>query len=213
MRRVAWCVVAALVVLTARVLAYALVPGQTTISLELGHSLGGPRLLVVASAALGVATAVSVAAVWLAAVAVRERLALERAIVVAPPRIRMLRLAGRFVALFAATSLAFALLESYLHWRAGLGWHGLHCLVGPVHRDALPLLAALSLVAAALAEAAQHLVAWARRTLARLAPHVRPSPHVSHEWTRAAQHLVAVRVAGALPARGPPHGRISALEI
>ena len=52
--------------------------------------------------------------------------------------------------------------ESYLHWRAGLGFHGLSCLVGPVHRNAIPLLAALALVAAALAEAVLHLIGWMR---------------------------------------------------
>ena len=43
---------------------------------------------------------------------------------------------------------AFAMFESYLHWRAGIGFHGLSCLVGPVHRNAIPLLAALALAAA-----------------------------------------------------------------
>jgi hypothetical protein len=51
-----------------------------------------------------------------------------------------------------------------VHWRAGLGFHGLSCLFGPVHRNALPLLAALSLLAAALAEAAAHLYAWMKAT-------------------------------------------------
>jgi transcriptional regulator of acetoin/glycerol metabolism len=58
--------------------------------------------------------------------------------------------------------------ESYLHWRAGIGFHGLSCLVGPVHRNAIPLLAALSLAAAALAEAADHLLAWARAVVREL---------------------------------------------
>jgi len=72
------------------------------------------------------------------------------------------------VALFVASSLVFDAIESYLHWRAGLGFHGLHCLIGPVHRDALPLLAATSLVAAAAVAAASHLVRWMRRTLRSL---------------------------------------------
>ena len=58
--------------------------------------------------------------------------------------------------------------ESYLHWRAGIGFHGLSCLVGPVHRNAIPLLAALALAAAALAEAAEHLLAWARAVVREL---------------------------------------------
>jgi hypothetical protein len=52
--------------------------------------------------------------------------------------------------------------ESYLHWRAGIGFHGLSCLVGPVHRNAIPLLAALALVAAALTEVVLHLIGWMR---------------------------------------------------
>jgi hypothetical protein len=58
--------------------------------------------------------------------------------------------------------------ESYLHWRAGIGFHGLSCLVGPVHRNAIPLLAALALAAAALAEAIQHLLAWMRAVMREL---------------------------------------------
>jgi hypothetical protein len=104
--------------------------------------------------------------------------------------------------LAVVSSLSFALFESTLHWRAGLGWHGLSCLTGPVHRDALPILVALSLVAAAAFAAGEHVVAWLRRTLARLAavrPLVRPPA------------LAAIPVAVVLPvvparlsARGPP---------
>jgi hypothetical protein len=82
--------------------------------------------------------------------------------------LRLRRLALRAVALYLASSLAFALFESYLHWRAGIGFHGLSCLVGPVHRNAIPLLAALALAAAALAEAGQHLLAWMRAVVREL---------------------------------------------
>ena len=88
----------------------------------------------------------------------RQRLQPERV----RPELRLHRLALRAVLLCAASSLAFAGFESYLHWRAGIGFHGLSCLVGPVHRNAIPLLAALALVAAALAEAVLHLIAWMR---------------------------------------------------
>ena len=71
-------------------------------------------------------------------------------------------LALNAVGLYAVSAFSFAMLESYLHWRAGLGFHGLSCLVGPVHRNALPLLAALALVAAALFEAGLHLLGWMR---------------------------------------------------
>ena len=60
------------------------------------------------------------------------------------------------------------MLESTIHWREGLGWHGLTCLLGPVHRDAIPILAALSLVAVAVHGAVEHLLDWARRLFAQL---------------------------------------------
>jgi hypothetical protein len=70
--------------------------------------------------------------------------------------------------LSVVTSVAGGLLEAYLHWRAGLGWHGVHCIFGPVHRDLLPIATSVSFVAAALLAAAEHVVAWMRRTFALL---------------------------------------------
>ena len=201
-KALAWGGLAALVVLGARMLAYALAPLPTLTSIELEHSAGGPRLVVVAAVALAVALVAATAVVGLAALAVRERAALETRRTIAP-RLRLARAAVRFVVLFAVTCVAFAYFESYLHWRAGLGWHGLHCLVGPVHRDAIPLLAALSLVAVALVAAVEHLVAWARRTFAalRAAPRVR----VVRPRLRAPQALVPrARFVAPLTARGPP---------
>jgi hypothetical protein len=72
------------------------------------------------------------------------------------------------IALAAITSLAGGLFEAYLHWRAGIGWHGVQCVFGPVHRDLLPIATALSFVATALLAAAEHVVAWMRRTFALL---------------------------------------------
>jgi hypothetical protein len=210
-RTAAWLATAALVVLGARTLAYALAPLPTPLSIELQHAVGGPSLVVVAVCSLGLAAAIAAAVLGLAVLAVRERLALAPAPVLSPPRVRPLRLAFRFAALFVVTSTAFALLESYLHWRAGLGWHGIQCLVGPVHRDAIPLLAGLSLVGVAVFAAAEHLVAWARRTFARVRPRARvyrtrpgpPSPRSAPRRTP---------LASLPPARGPP-GRVSvALE-
>jgi hypothetical protein len=117
-------------------------------------------------ASLGLTVLGSVLVVWLAALGVRERARLQPERVA--PKLRLRRLGLRAVALYVASSLAFALFESYLHWRAGIGFHGLSCLVGPVHRNAIPLLAALALAAAALAEAAQHLVAWMRAVVREL---------------------------------------------
>src|SRR5207248_1466567 len=154
---------------------------------------------------LGLALAAATAVLGLAWLAVRERVALAPRPVVSPPRLRPVRLAVRYAVLLATTCGAFALLESYLHWRAGLGWHGLHCLVGPVHRDAIPLLAALSLVAVALFAAVEHLLAWMRRTLALLAPEPRssrPRPLLSPVAARGRPQ--PAWLAGVLPARGPP---------
>ena len=163
-RLLVWPAVVALLVLTARWLAYALAPSPLARVLE--HSAGGPSLVVVTLASVGLAVLGSAFLVWLAALGVRERarLAPERV----APKLRLRRLAVRAAALYVASSLAFAMCESYLHWRAGLGFHGLSCLVGPVHRNAIPLLAALALAAAALAEAVEHLVGWMRAVVREL---------------------------------------------
>jgi hypothetical protein len=194
-----WLGTAALLVITARWLAYALAQ-PSPLANRFEASAGGPRLVIVSVVSLGLAAAVSAAVVWLAVSGVRERQRLrpDRAL----PRLRLRRLAATAVGLYAAGSFSFALFESYLHWRAGIGFHGLSCLVGPVHRNAIPLLAALALVAAALMEAARHLLAWLRaavrellrprllatRSLAvRDAPRVllAPAPPPREAWPRA----------------------------
>jgi hypothetical protein len=197
-RLLLWPAVVALLVLTARSLAYALAPSPLARALE--HSAGGPSLVVVTLVSAGLAVLVSVLVVWLAALGVRERARLrpERL----APRLRLRRLAFRAVALCVTSSFAFAMFESYLHWRAGIGFHGLSCLVGPVHRNAIPLLAALALAAAALAEVIEHLVAWMRAVARelrrrRLAPQrfalfAPPSP------------LTTALVAVQTRSRGPP---------
>jgi hypothetical protein len=202
-RAAIWALVLAAVVLAARAIVYALTPWQTLVAAELAHRAGGPHLAAVLAVSVAAAAALAAGLLWVAALAVRERLALEPRDVLAPPRLPLLRLALRAAALFAAGSLAFALLESYLHWRAGLGWHGLRCLVGPVHRDAVPVVGALSLLAVALHGAVEHLLAWARRLVALLAarlPVLRGFGHVfsSTPWP----HPAAV-ASPAVP-RGPP---------
>jgi hypothetical protein len=198
----AWGVALALVVLTARALAYALSPSP--LAAEFQHAAGGPSLPAVAIVAVLLGLAVSSGIVWLAALGVRERRLLANPRSEAP-QLRPGVAAVRAVLLFVAASVTFALLESYLHWRAGLGWHGIHCLVGPAHRDAVPLLAALSLVVSAAATAIEHVLAWMRRTIAAirsarsrldLAPPPR-QPVLIH-WSPAPV------VAGSLGARGPP---------
>ena len=84
------------------------------------------------------------------------------------PRFRPARTFAFAIALAVVTSVAGGLLEAYLHWRAGLGWHGVQCVFGPVHRDLLPIATALSFVAAALLAAAEHVAVWMRRTFALL---------------------------------------------
>jgi hypothetical protein len=134
---------AALVVLATRAVVYALEPAP--LAQELGSATPGPRPLLVGLVVLALA---------------RRR---------GPrPLLRLRRAVVHATATFAVSSLAFALVESYVHWRAGLGLHGLHCLFGPVHRDALPFLAALAALGAAAWEAAAHVLAWMRRTLALL---------------------------------------------
>ncbi|HEX3267288.1 MAG TPA: hypothetical protein VHQ98_04805 [Gaiellaceae bacterium] len=164
-RSLLWLGPVVLLVLAARWLTYALAP-PSPLTTRFEVSAGGPSLVVVSVVSLALAAVVSVATVWLAALGVRERQRLrpEREL----PRLRLCRLVVRAVALSVAGSLGFALLESYIHWRAGLGFHGLSCLFGPVHRNALPLLSALGLLAAALAEAAQHIHAWIRATVRAL---------------------------------------------
>jgi hypothetical protein len=166
-RRTGWIGAVALVVLAGRAIAYALSPSP--LAADFAGRAGGPALPLVAAVSLGLGAFVSAAVVWLAALGVRERRLLEARPLASEPRLRLRRLAARAVLLSSASIAGFALLESYVHWRAGLGWHGLHCLTAPAHANALPILVALSTVAAAAASAAEHVLAWMRRVLATLA--------------------------------------------
>jgi hypothetical protein len=157
--RFAWLGTVALMVLVARWLAYALAQ-PSPLANRFESSAGGPSVVLVSLVSIALAAAISVTVLWLAALGVRERQRLRPHRV--PPQLRLRRLALNAVGLYAASAFSFAMFESYLHWRAGLGFHGLSCLVGPVHRNAIPLLAALALVAAALFEAILHLVGWMR---------------------------------------------------
>jgi hypothetical protein len=198
-RLLLWPFAVALLVLTARTLAYALAPSP--LARALGRSAGGPGLVTVTLVSLGLAATASVLVVWLASLGVRERARLRPERVA--PAIRLRRAACRTVALYVASSLAFALFESYLHWRAGLGFHGLSCLVGPVHRNAIPLLAALSLLVAALAEAAGHVLAWMRAVARELRR--RRLVALPHPPRFAAPPAPFVRAVSARPrSRAPP---------
>jgi len=189
----------ALVVLLARWLAYSAEPSPSARFLE--HRAGGPLLPIFALAALLVCASSAIAVCWLAALAVRERSLIERRVAPAFAVRRTLALAA---GLALTASLAGGLLEAYVHWRAGLGWHGLHCLVGPVHRDLLPIETGLSLVAAAVIAAARHVAAWMRRTFARLAAQLPLVGFVDVAHAGRVQALAAVAPLGAASARAPP---------
>jgi hypothetical protein len=197
-RLAVWALVTVLVVLATRAIVYALAP-QSVLLAALAHNRLGPDVAVPLVVGTLAAAAVGSAVLWLAALAVRERLLLEGRRVVAAPRLRPAVIAGRAVLLFCVTSFAFAMLESTIHWREGLGWHGVSCLLGPVHRDAIPILAGLSLVAVAVHGAVEHLLDWARRLFEQLGVViVRPA-------ARAARARAAglARHGRALPANGP----------
>ncbi len=204
-----WPLLAVLVVLAARATVYALTPTRGALLQELADREGGPHLAGVLTTGVAAAALVAAAVLWLAVVAVRERLALEGRPLVAPPRLRPLRLAVRALALFAASSLGFALLESTIHWRAGLGWHGLSCLVGPVHRDAIPVIAALVLVVVAAHGAIELLLAWARRLVAQLAARVHGARPAAPAAAAAGRPRPSPVCSVALP-RGPPQGPVPA---
>jgi hypothetical protein len=158
-----WLTAVALVILLARTLAYAVVPSPAARLLE--QRGGGPALPVLTLVTLGLGAALAVAICWLAALGVQERASLESR---AAPRLRLLRMLVSALVLAVVTSLLGGLFEAYIHWRAGLGWHGLHCVFGPVHRDLIPIASGLSFVAAAAIEACALVTAWMRRTLASL---------------------------------------------
>lgn len=188
-----------LVVLVARWLAYATEPGASARFLE--HRAGGPAVPGVALVALAIGAVLAVTLCWLVAVGVGERALIVRRD--APP-FAVVRTCVTAAFLALATCFVGGMFEAYLHWRAGLGWHGLHCLVGPVHRDLIPFETALSFVAAALIAAARHVTAWMRSTFARLAADL---PVLLFAASPAIGEATAVRglaLAHAASARAPP---------
>jgi hypothetical protein len=168
-RLAVWAVIVVAVVLATRTLVYALAPKSLLLADLANNRAVGPQLAVPLLGILSAAAVTGAGVLVVAVTAVRVRLQLEGRRLVSTPRLRPGLLAGRAVVLFAVASFAFALLESYIHWREGLGWHGLHCLLGPVHRDAIPVLAAFSLLAVGVHGAVEHLLAWTRRLFAQLA--------------------------------------------
>jgi len=173
--RHSWLLAALPIWLASRAFAYALAPAGP-LERQLGAETGGPAPLLVGATVVTVALAVACAALWLASLSVRERAALART--EAPPLdVRGLVLRG--AVLFVVASIVFTGVELWLHVRAGVGFHGLECLTGDVHRDALPFLAAFSVAATSVLGALARIVRWARRTLALLRvcpPKLRPAP-------------------------------------
>jgi hypothetical protein len=199
-----WIATIAAIVLAARAVAYSFAPPTPT-GRTLEGATGGPPLVLGLVACL-LAVAVAVTLVGTAAVAISERRRLEPLSIVDSRGIRPRRIVLQTLFLFLAASAAFALFESYLHWRAGLGWHGLHCLTGPGHRDALPFLAALSVVATAVVAATDHVLAWLRRAIGRLfGVASRASSALRRRLRPARQSLwAAFERVSSLGARAPP---------
>jgi hypothetical protein len=204
--------IAAIVVLATRVVVYAFAPSELQLAVQFEQKAGGPHLADALVSVSLFAAGLAVAVLWLAIVAVRERIALEGKRLVASPQIPFARLALRLPALFLVTSFSFAMLESYIHWREGLGWHGLHCLIGPVHRDAIPVLAGFSVVAVAIHAAVEHLLAWARRAVAQLLARLPRLRHGSRGLTPV-RRLVSQPFAATTVARGPPRLLVSVSTI
>jgi hypothetical protein len=202
----AWLGLVVLLELVARCVVYGLAPSSTARATELGSQLGGPGFSVVLIVALGLGAALSVMLVWMASIGVRERWELaERRLEGDAPRVDVRRLLVRAGALTLAGWLAFAGVESIIHLRAGLGFHGLDCLVGPVHRNALPVIGGLALLSSALLSAAALVLAWMRRTVGRL---VVVRAVVRHRLSHAGSILLVIarrapRLRGT-PPRGPP---------
>jgi hypothetical protein len=209
-RLAVWGLLGAAVVLCSRAIVYAIAPTQETIVAELEHQAGGQRIAVLLGAVVAIGAVLAAGVLWFAVVAVRERLALETRLIVDPPQLDPGRLAVRALVLFAATAVVFGYLESYLHWRAGLGWHGLRCVLGPLHRDAIPVLGTLSVLAVAVHGALEHLLRWVRRLVARLAARLPRLVGARTAAVRLGSPCVRRVVAAADP-RGPPRAFVSGL--
>jgi hypothetical protein len=197
-----WVLVVAAVVFVARTLAYALAPDPRAEAL--GQLTGGPRPVAIAAVALGLSGLLAGAALWLAAIGVRERYRLRPGPGEAP-RMRLGAMLLRTGALAVVSALVFTAVESTIHVEEGLGFHGLHCLLGPVHRNVLPLIGGLALVASALIEAVRHAVVFGRRVAAASPLRQRvpraPRPRVQVSAGRVSRGFGSPALPGS---RGPP---------
>ena len=193
--------------LVARAVVYGLAPPGSRQAAAMGEQLGGPGFVAVLAVAAGLGIALSTGLVWLASVGVRERWELAEQRPDGPaPRVDLSRLLRRALVLTLVGWLTFAAVESIVHLEAGLGFHGLRCLIGPVHRNALPVIGGLSLVVSALVSAGRLVLAWMRRTVARFVPRPpaarrRPAPAALSVLLVAARRAPLLR---GTPVRGPP---------
>lgn len=187
-----------LVLLGGRALAYAATPTP------LASELGGPRLPVVAFVALALAALFAFGVLWLAVLGVRERHALGGD-PGTPPRLALARFSFDATLLAGGSLTLFALLESRLHARAGMQMDAWQCLEGPVHRNAVPILVALSIGGAALLAALCHVLAWARRAVDVLRRLARPASAPAFAILADLREATRCRLLGNdVRVRGPP---------
>jgi hypothetical protein len=202
-RALVWALAAILVIAVSRQIAYAL--AGDAVARRLAGQGGGADPVWIAAVALTAAAAAAAGGAWLVAMGVRERCALDLARWAAPSPLRASRIAVRAAVLALVTNAGFALAESCIHYHEGLGWMGLHCLRGPVHADAAPILVGLSLVVAALVTAADHVLAALRRAAARRAlARRRRAAHALARPLLERAGRARGRLSGANPTRGPP---------
>ena len=199
-----WALVGLFVVSLGRWIAYALAAG--TLAQKLSSQGAGARPAVVAAISLGAALAATATGLWLVAAGLRERSRLELdgwAASSSPFSAR--RLLARSAALSAVTIVVFTTVESLIHYEDGLGFHGWHCIAGPVHQNAAPIMIALSLMAAAVVTAVDAVLAAARRVVARLVLARRALPWPGAAWFDPRPAPLRSRSRHAIsPTRGPP---------
>jgi hypothetical protein len=200
-----WALVGLFVVSLGRWIAYALAAG--TLAQKLSSQGAGARPAVVAAISLGAALAATATGLWLVAAGLRERSRLELDGWAASSRpFSARRLLARSAALSAVTIVVFTTVESLIHYEDGLGFHGWHCIAGPVHQNAAPIMIALSLMAAAVVTAADAVLAAARRVVARLvrAGRARPWPAAAAWFDPRPAPLRGRSRHAIAPTRGPP---------
>ena len=203
-RTAMWLLVGVIIVSLGRTIAYALAGG--TIASRLSEQAGGAQPAMVAAVSLSIAVGVSAVGLWLVATGLRERSRLQlEGWSQSPPALGIAGAARRATLLSAATIVVFTTFESCLHYEEGLGFHGWHCIAGPVHQNAAPIMIGLSLIAAAVVTAIDTILAAARRAVARLvlgtAPRRRPAPGrpAAAPASPRGRSLLALA-----PTRGPP---------